>query len=74
MQEYRIEEETGRIDTCLANLLGYSRSKIAKMLKDNAILVNDTPVKASYQLKKGDIIKVGEYVEEEMSAEPEKWN
>lgn len=72
MQEYRIEEETGRIDTCLANLLGYSRSKIAKMLKDNAILVNDTPVKASYQLKKGDIIKVGEYVEEEMSAEPEK--
>jgi len=72
MQEIRIEEEVGRIDSYLANLLEYSRSKIVKMIKDGTILVNGEVVKSSYQLRIGDVVSIGEYEEEEMSAEPEK--
>ncbi len=72
MQEIRIEEEAGRIDAYLANLLEYSRSKIVKMIKDGTILVNGEEVKSSYQLRIGDVVSIGEYEEEEMSAEPEK--
>ncbi len=72
MQEFEIKEELGRIDSALSDLLSFSRSKVVKMIKDGIILVNNEAVKASYQLKIGDIVSVGEYVEEEMSAEPEK--
>jgi 23S rRNA pseudouridine1911/1915/1917 synthase len=72
MQEIRIEEEAGRIDSYLANLLEYSRSKVVKMIKEGTILVNGEEVKSSYQLRIGDVVSVGEYEEEEMSAEPEK--
>ena len=72
MQEYEITEEVGRIDSYLANLLEYSRSKVVKMIKDELILVNGESIKSSYQLKPGDKVSVGEYVEEEMSAEPEE--
>ncbi len=72
MQEYEIKEDEGRIDSAIANKLGFSRSKVVKMLEDNKILVNGSKVKSSYQLKSGDRVTVYEYVEEEMSAEPEK--
>ena len=60
-----------RIDSYLSKNTDYSRSKIVKMLKDKAILVNDKEVKNSYILKDGDIISIGEYKEEEMNIEPE---
>ena len=72
MQEIKIEEEVGRIDSYLASLLEYSRSKIVKMISDGTILVNGEEVKNSYQLRIGDVVTVGEYEEEEMSAEPEE--
>lgn len=72
MQEYEIKEDEGRIDSFLATKLDFSRSKVVKMIKDSKILVNNETIKSSYQLKSGDIITVYEYVEEEMSAEPEK--
>ncbi len=73
MQEIEITEKVNtRIDSYLATLLSMSRSKIAKMLKENYILVNDKEVKASYELQIGDNITILEYVEEEMSAEPEE--
>ena len=73
MQEIKLEENIKeRIDVYLADLLSVSRSKVAKMLKDKLILVNDEEVNPSYHLKKGDILTIDEYVEEEMSAEPEK--
>ena len=34
MEEYEIQEESGRIDVYLSNLFTFSRSKINKMLKD----------------------------------------
>ena len=71
MQEFEIKEEIGRIDKALVDILGFSRSKIVKMLEDNKILVNGEIVKSSYQLRIGDKVTVEEYVEEEMSAEPE---
>lgn len=73
MQEFEITEKVNtRIDSYLATLLSMSRSKVAKMLKENYILLNDKEVKASYELQIGDKITILEYVEEEMSAEPEE--
>ena len=37
MQEFKIEEETGRLDAYLANKLEYSRSKIVKMIKEEYV-------------------------------------
>ena len=72
MERLVIEEEINeRIDSYLSKNTDFSRSKIVKMLKDKAILVNDKEVKNSYTLKVGDIITIGEYKEEEMSIEPE---
>lgn len=73
MQEIKFEESIDeRIDIYLAKLLSFSRSKVAKMLKDKLILVNDKEVNPSYRLKIGDVLTIDEYVEEELSAEPEK--
>lgn len=72
MQEIEIKEDTGRIDSALTELLGFSRSKIVKMIKENKILVNGKSVKSSYQLRALDKITIEEYIEEEMSAGPEK--
>ena len=60
-----------RIDSYLSNKLDYSRSKIVKMISDEAILVNGKIIKNKYLLKKGDIITIGEYKEESMNLEPE---
>ena len=72
MQEFEVKEDEGRIDSYLSNVLEFSRSKIVKMIKENLILVNGENIKSSYQLKAGDKVSVGQYVEEEMSAEPEE--
>ena len=70
--ELIIEENIdSRIDSYLSEKLNYSRSKIVKMISDGTILVNNEKVKNSYKLTKGDIIIVGEYIEEDMDVEPE---
>lgn len=49
--------EDERIDKCLSALIdSLSRSFIQKMIKDEKIFVNDTPVKGSYKVKYGDEI------------------
>ena len=65
------EDINARIDAYLSNKLGFSRSKIGKMISERTILVNGNKVKNSYSLKKDDVIIVGEYVEEQMNVEPE---
>ena len=72
MQEIKIENniET-RIDSYLAEYLDESRSKIAKMLKENYILVNNSSVKASYLLRENDVVTVKEYEDAPMKAEAE---
>ncbi len=70
MQEVIVEENDERIDTYLSKKLDVSRSKICKML-DSCILVNGNKVKNSYKVKMDDIITISEYMEDEMSLEPE---
>ena len=60
------DENNIRIDSYLSNKLDYSRSKIVKMIKDGAVLVNGKSIKNSYILKSEDIIYIGEYKEEDM--------
>ena len=70
--EFIIEDNIDtRIDSYLSEKLDFSRSKVVKMIKDGAILVNGNIVKNSYTLKKDDVIQIGEYKEEEMNLEPE---
>ena len=70
--EIVIEEQINkRIDLYLSDKLDFSRSKIVKMLKDEAILVNGNLVKNSYILKTGDVISILEYNEPNMTVEPE---
>lgn len=72
MERIVIEEEINeRIDSYLSKNTDYSRSKIVKMLDAESILVNDRKVKNSYTLKLGDVITIGDYIEEVMSIEPE---
>lgn len=73
MQEIRIEENIDiRLDSYLAEYLDESRSKVLKMLKDKSILVNGEEVKASYCLRKDDVVTVKEYEEAPMQAEAEE--
>lgn len=73
MQEIQINDQVNeRIDSYLAPILAMSRSKVAKMIKEKYILVNGKEVKPSYPLQKDDNISIEEYVEEQMSADPEK--
>ena len=71
MQEFLVEEVNERIDTYLAKKLDFSRSKVAKML-DSCILVNGNKVKNSYMVKENDLIQIDEYIEDEITAAPEK--
>ena len=72
MERIVIEEDLNeRIDSYISKNTDYSRSKVVKMIEEEAILVNDTKVKNSYHLKKGDIISILEYKEEEMNINPE---
>jgi len=72
MREIKIEENKNiRIDSYLTDTLDLSRSKISKMIKDEAILVNNKPTKNSYILKENDIILINEYEEEAITCSPE---
>ena len=73
MQRIIVEEGNDRIDAYLSKKLDISRSKISKMLESN-VLVNDKKVKSSYVVKSNDIIQVEEYIEEQLSVEPENMN
>lgn len=64
MQEVKVSDNLNiRIDNYLADILDESRSKIAKMIKNDYILVNGNSVKASYIPTAGDIISIKEFNE-----------
>lgn len=65
MQEIIYElEESIRVDAYISKVLNFSRSKVAKMIKERYVFVNKKPVKASYLLQDGDIINIKEYKED----------
>ena len=72
MQEIVVDCGGMRVDAYVASITDISRTKIAKMIKDEEILVNDKKVKASYVLEENDVIKIGKIEFEEMNAKPEK--
>jgi len=74
MKEFVVGNSGDRIDNYLANETELSRTKIAKMIKEKKILVNDKEIKSSYILKENDVIKMEEFVEEELDLEPENMN
>ncbi|MFV0557145.1 MAG: RluA family pseudouridine synthase [Enterococcus sp.] len=71
--EIIIREETGRIDKVLAErLTDYTRSQIQQWLKEQAVSIEGTPIKANYKVKTGDqiVIVIPEPVELDLVAEP----
>lgn len=68
------ENQNKRIDQFLVEQLHLSRSKIAKMVQNNQILVNGKKTKNSYLLKMDDMIQTEEYQEEPMNLTPENMN
>lgn len=72
MQKIKVESDDKniRIDNFLNKVLGFSRSKIQKMINEKYILVNNKTVKNSYKLKEEDVILVEEMPEEKMDLEP----
>lgn len=68
------ENQNKRIDQFLVEQLQLSRSKIAKMVQNNQVLVNGKKTKNSYLLKMDDMIQTEEYQEEPMNLTPENMN
>lgn len=71
MEEFTVTEKSGRLDQYIMNQTGFSRTKVQKLIKAGAVLVNGKPSKNSYQVEVGDQIVVQTVEEEEMSHEPE---
>ena len=71
MEEITVEEKGGRLDQYLMAKTDMSRTKIQKMIREKAILVNDKPSKNSYQVEIGDNITIAPFEEEAMSHEAE---
>ena len=66
------EDIDKRIDQYLSDKLDISRSKIAKMIKEEKVLVNNKKIKSSYQLRENDVICAEEYQEKDLTLKPEK--
>lgn len=71
MEEFTVTEKSGRLDQYIMNQTGFSRTKVQKLIKAGAVIVNGKPSKNSYQVEVGDQIAVQAVEEEEMSHEPE---
>lgn len=71
MEEFTVTEKSGRLDQYIMNQTGFSRTKVQKLIKAGAVLVNGKTSKNSYQVEVGDQIVVQAVEEEEMSHEPE---
>ena len=61
-----------RIDTYISNETNYTRSKIAKIIKEGQVFINQKPVSASYKVKENDIIEFNPLEEETIDITPEK--
>lgn len=58
---YEVKDNSGqRLDVYLTNLLGISRSKVQKLIKNNQVFVNDEVEDSNYRVVIGDYITVNE--------------
>lgn len=66
------EELVGkRLDVLITEETDYSRSKIAKLIKDGNILLNNNKTKTGYMTRLNDVIDIN-YVAEDITANPEE--
>lgn len=65
------EDDLVRLDKFLIDKLNISRNKVQEMIKQKLVMVNDKPVKNSYQLRRGDEIQVIGELKVETSVKPE---
>jgi 23S rRNA pseudouridine1911/1915/1917 synthase len=65
------EKSDIRIDKYLIEELGFSRSKIQKLIENDKIIVNDKKIKNSYLVRVDDEIAIEEDFEEPMDIRPE---
>lgn len=69
--DVNVDKADIRIDKYLIEELGFSRSKIQKLIKDNKVKVNGQEIKNSYLVRVDDEIMVEEIEEESTSIKPE---
>ena len=69
--EVKVEVNDVRIDKYLSDELDLSRSKIAKLIKEEKILVNGKVVSASYKVKQDDIVTVNDELDFSIDIEKE---
>ncbi|MFA6777594.1 MAG: RluA family pseudouridine synthase [Bacilli bacterium] len=67
----KVQKSNIRIDKYLKNKLDISRSQIQKMIDEEYILVNNMPVKASYNVEENDLITVKEGFVKEIDIIPD---
>lgn len=60
-----------RIDKYLIDDLGFSRSKIQRLIASDKIMVNNSKVKNSYLVRVDDVITIDENIEDDMDIKPE---
>lgn len=65
-----VEQSNMRIDQLCASLCDHSRSKVAQMIKQGDILVNNEIVKPSYSVQEDDEILIKELTQEPLDLEP----
>ncbi len=71
MEKIMVKDGGSRLDSYLALNTSYSRSYLAKLIKDGDIVVNGKKVKASYVVLDGDEITIVSVKEKEMPLVPE---
>ncbi len=69
--EIKVDSSGERIDSYLTKVTDYSRTKIAKAIKDGFILVNNKEISSSYKVKENDLVTI-DIKEEEIDIVPEK--
>ena len=70
MKVINVSEEKAdmRIDKYLIEELGFSRSKIQKLIENEKVSVNEKQIKNSHLVRVDDIITIDESIEEPMRA------
>ena len=69
--EIKVDSSGEIIDSYLTKVTDYSRTKIAKAIKDGFILVNNKEISSSYKVKENDLVTI-DIKEEEIDIVPEK--
>lgn len=69
--EIKVDISGERLDSYLTKVTDYSRTKIAKAIKDGYVLVNGNLVSSSYKVKENDIVSI-DIKEESIDIVPEK--